>query len=72
MTKKIKKCKVFCDKGKHQGADYFTKHHPTVHHRQVLEEKNNNRDKFENLKEKINCIFSKIEAKTRDCEGVSM
>ena len=60
------------DKGSDQGADYFTKHHPTVHHRQVCIERKYVRDNLVDLKEKISFIFSKIEADTRDCEGVSM
>ena len=30
---------VFWDKGSNQGADYWTKHHPTVHHRHVRQER---------------------------------
>ena len=36
--------KVFWDKGKNNGADYFTKHHPTVHHRQIRASKTYIRD----------------------------
>ena len=35
---------VFWDKGSKNGADYFTKHHPTIHHRQIREERKYVRD----------------------------
>ena len=35
---------VFWDKGSNQGADYWTKHHPTVHHRHVRQERKFVRD----------------------------
>ena len=35
---------VFWDKGSNQSADYWTKHHPTVHHRHVRQERKFVRD----------------------------
>ena len=36
--------KVFWDKGSNQGGDYWTKHHPTVHHRRIRLERKYVRD----------------------------
>ena len=36
--------KVFWEKGAANGADYFTKHHPTVHHRNIRQSKQYVRD----------------------------
>ena len=52
--------KVFWDKGKNQGADYFTKHHPTVHHQHVPKERNYVRDLEDNLQAKVSHIFSNL------------
>ena len=35
---------VFWDKGNNNGADYFTKHHPTFHHRHIRKERKYVRD----------------------------
>ena len=35
---------VYWDKGSKNGADYFTKHHPTIHHQQIREERKYVRD----------------------------
>ena len=52
--------KVFWDKGQNKGADYFTKHHPTVHHRRVRQERNYVRDLGDNFQAKISHIFSSL------------
>ena len=51
--------KVFYDKGKNNGADYHTKHHPTVHHRRVRLDRKYVRDINTNLKNKIDAVFVK-------------
>ena len=52
--------KVYWDKGIDNDADYFTKHHPTVHHRQ--QRPNFVQDSFKILEEKINSIYMKIQS----------
>ena len=47
---------VFWDKGKDNDADYFTKHHPTSHHR--LHRPTYVQDSFKILQDNINLIYS--------------
>ena len=54
-----KSFKVFWDKGKKNGAEYYTKHHPTVHHRRIRLDRKFVRDVNTNLKNKINAVFVK-------------
>ena len=42
---KQKYFKVFWDKGANNYADYFTKHHPIIHHRRIRNERTYIRDK---------------------------
>ena len=42
---KQKDFKVYWDKGSNNYADYFTKHHPIIHHRRIRNEKIYIRDK---------------------------
>ena len=51
--------KVFFDKGKNNGADYHTKHHPTVHHRRVRLDRKYVRDIDTTFKNKLNAVFNK-------------
>ena len=44
---KQKYFKVFWDKGENNYADYFTKHHPIIHHRRIRNEITYIRDKQE-------------------------
>ena len=50
---------VFWDKGKNQSADYWTKHHPTVYHRQIRMERKFVRDISDAFTSKVNAIFCK-------------
>ena len=43
---------VFWDKGSNNGADYFTKHHPTVHHRSIRIERKYIQDIHSDLNKK--------------------
>ena len=49
---------VYWDKGIDNDADYFTKYHPTVHHRQ--QRPNFVQDSFRILEDKINSIYEVI------------
>ena len=49
---------VFWDNGPNNGADYFTKHHPTAHHRRVRLDRKYIRDVHKDLQQKINSLFS--------------
>ena len=49
---------VFWDKGANQGADYFTKHHPTIHHRKMRSQYI--RDTAICLKNEVNLIFEHL------------
>ena len=51
-----KQFKVTWGKGATNQADYFTKHHPTIHHRR--QRPHFIHDSFNILKEKINMIYS--------------
>ena len=49
--------KVFWDKGSNQGADYWTKHHPTVYHRHVRQARKIVRDMHSSFTGKVSMIF---------------
>ena len=61
--------RVFWDKGPNNGADYFTKHHPTVHHRTIQTERNYVQDMHSDLRQKINLIFSQKMSKNTSPQG---
>ena len=48
---------VFWDKGSNQGADYFTKHHPTIHHRRIRDSFQYIRDVHDAVQNKVNALF---------------
>ena len=50
--------KVFWDKGSNNGADYFTKHHATIHHRKVRSLRQYIRDVYSDLRKSINILAS--------------
>ena len=50
--------KVYWDKGTNQGADYFTKHHPVIHHRRIRLSKKYIRDAFLPIKNHVNQMIS--------------
>ena len=52
---------VFWDRGPNNGADYFTKHHPIVHHRRIRMTRKYIRDVHKDLKKTINLIYLKCE-----------
>ena len=49
---------IFWDKGSKNGADYFTKHHPTIHHRQIREERKYIRDTITNRSTSLSSVFA--------------
>ena len=56
-----KKFKVIWEKGSKNGADYFTKHHATIHHRNIRLAKRYIRDVQTDLKNYLNMlIISKL------------
>ena len=64
---------VFWDKGQNNGADYFTKHFSTVHHRRIRETRKYVRDIHTDLKQTINCLFEQKMRSTnlRGCVNLS-
>ena len=49
--------KVYWDKGANQGADYFTKHHPIIHHRRIRLSKQYVRDACNLIRDHFNQIL---------------
>ena len=60
---------VFWDKGPNNGADYFTKYHPTVHHRRIRIDRKYIRDMHSDLRQKVNLIFSQKVSKNTSLQG---
>ena len=57
---KHKQFKVFWDKGINQGADYFTKHHPIIHHRHIRLSKKYIRDFHGELRSHLKSNMSNV------------
>ena len=63
---------VFWDKGTDQGADYFSKHFPTIHHRRVRQERKYVHDFKKDLKENIKLFSLKCDMiRLRGCVNLS-